>query len=330
MVTIRNIELGTFPILLAPMEDITGAAFRKLCKEFGADVVYTEFVAADGLIRDAKKSIQKIDFHDIERPIGIQIFGNDESSMRHAAEMAAEQNPDIIDINWGCPVKKVVKKFSGSGMLQHPEKLVKITESVVKSVNIPVTVKTRLGWDESDKPIVTLSEQLQDIGIEAITIHGRTRAQLYSGTADWTLIGKVKENPRMRIPVFGNGDVNSPEKALEMRQKYGVDGVMIGRAAIGNPFIFREVKYFLRTGKLLPSPTIKERIEVCKRHLLNEILCKNERAALLEMRRQYVGYFKGIPNIKHFRIQLMEAGNIDAVMVILDNMGELRMVNGET
>jgi len=323
MVKIRNIELGEFPVLLAPMEDITSASFRRLCKRFGADVVYTEFVSADGLIRDVKKSTQKIDFLDIERPIGIQIFGNNEPSMRHAAEVAAEHNPDIIDINWGCPVKKVVKKCSGSGMLQFPAKLVKITESVVKSVNIPVTVKTRLGWDESNKPIVTLSEQLQDVGIEAITIHGRTRAQLYSGIADWTLIGKVKDNPRMRIPVFGNGDINSPEKALEMRQKYGVDGIMIGRAAIGTPFIFREVQYYLKTGQHLPPPTIKERIEVCKSHLLDEIACKNERSALLEMRRQYAGYFKGIPNVKHFRIQLVEAVDIDAVLAIFKKMNEI-------
>jgi nifR3 family TIM-barrel protein len=302
------------------MEEITGAAFRKICKGFGADLVYTEFVAADGLIRDVQKSTQKIDFQDVERPIGIQIFGNDESSMRRAAEVAAEQNPDIIDINWGCPVKKVVKKCSGSGMLQHPEKLVKITESVVKSVKIPVSVKTRLGWDENNKPIVTLSEQLQDVGIEAITIHGRTRAQLYSGLADWTLIGKVKENHRMKIPVFGNGDVNSPEKALEMKQKYGVDGVMIGRAAIGNPFIFREIQHYLTTGQHLLPPTINERIEVCKNHLLDEILHKNERAALLEMRRQYSGYFKGIPNVKPFRIRLMEAESVDAVMWILSEL----------
>jgi len=317
MVKIRNIELGKFPILLAPMEEITGAAFRTICKEFGANLVYTEFVAADGLIRDVQKSTQKIDFQENERPIGIQIFGNNEAAMCRAAEVAAEQKPDIIDINWGCPVKKIVKKGSGSGMLQYPEKLVKITEAVVKSVNIPVTVKTRLGWDESSKPIVVLSEQLQDVGIEAITIHGRTRSQLYSGIADWTLIGKVKENSRMKIPVFGNGDVNSPEKALEMKQKYGVDGVMIGRAAIGNPFIFREVQYYLQTEQLLPPPTTSERIEVCKQHLLNEILYKNERAALLEMRRQYAGYFKGIPNIKPIRIRLMEAGDVDSVIKVL-------------
>ena len=320
MVTIRNIKLGNFPILLAPMEDITGAAFRKVCKAFGADLVYTEFVAADGLIRDVQKSTQKIDFQEDERPIGIQIFGNDEHAMRRAAEVAAEQNPDIIDINWGCPVKKVVKKCSGSGMLQFPEKLVKITKAVVRSVNIPVTVKTRLGWDENSKPIVTLSEQLQDIGIEAITIHGRTRAQLYSGVADWTLIGKVKENPRMSIPVFGNGDVNSPEKALEMKQRYGIDGIMIGRAAIGNPFIFKEIQHYLKTGQHLPPPTIKERIETCKTHLLNEITYKNERAALLEMRRQYSGYFKGIPNIKPFRIRLVEAESVVEVIGLLDEM----------
>jgi nifR3 family TIM-barrel protein len=320
MVKIRNIELGKFPVLLAPMEEITGVAFRKICKDFGADLVYTEFVAADGLIRDVQKSTQKIDFQQDERPIGIQIFGNNELAMCRAAEVAAEQNPDIIDINWGCPVKKIVKKGSGSGMLQEPEKLVKITEAVVKSVKIPVTVKTRLGWDEGNKPIVTLSEQLQDVGIEAITIHGRTRAQLYSGVADWTLIGKVKENPRMKIPVFGNGDVNSPEKALEMKQKYGVDGVMIGRASIGNPFIFREIRHYLETGQLLPPPTIHERIELCKTHLLNEILYKNERAALLEMRRQYSGYLKNIPNVKPFRIQLMEVGDVNSVVAILERL----------
>lgn len=323
MVKIKDITLGAFPILLAPMEEITGSAFRLLCKRFGADVVYTEFIAADGLIRDVKKSVQKLHFQEDERPIGIQIFGNEEAGMRRAAEVAAEQHPDIIDINWGCPVKKVVRKFSGSGMLQDPERLVKITEAVVKSVTLPVTVKTRLGWDESHKPIVELAERLQDVGVAALTIHGRTRSQLYGGKADWTLIGKVKENPRMTIPVFGNGDITSPEIALEMREKYGVDGVMIGRAAIGNPYLFAQVNHYLNNGTLLPPLTLPEKVALCKEQLLQEVEEKGERAAIFEMRRQYTPYFKGVYGIKAFRIELMQAENITQILEILEKIAML-------
>ncbi|MDR0364218.1 MAG: tRNA dihydrouridine synthase DusB [Bacteroidales bacterium] len=317
---IGNLKLEVFPILLAPMEEITGSAFRRLCKHYGADIVYTEFIAADGLIRDAKKSMQKLYFQENERPIGIQIFGNDESGMRKAAEVAAEANPDIIDINWGCPVKKVVKKFSGSGMLQAPEQLIKITAEVVKSVNIPVTVKTRLGWDESNKPIVELSERLQDAGIKALTIHGRTRSQLYKGKADWTLIGKIKENPRIKIPIFGNGDITSPEIALAMKEKYHVDGIMIGRAAIGNPYIFTQTKHFIKTGTLLPPLSLAKKAALCRKHLLEEIYEKGERSAIFEMRRQYAHYFKGISGIKPYRIELMQVENVDQVLSILDKI----------
>ncbi|MDD4847600.1 MAG: tRNA dihydrouridine synthase DusB [Bacteroidales bacterium] len=320
MLTIGNIKFSDFPVIMAPMEDVTDAAFRGLCKRCGADLVFTEFIASEGLIRDVQKSVKKLMINDEERPVGIQIFGNNEYALCKAAEAAAEANPDCIDLNWGCPVKKVVKKMCGSGMLQDPAQLVALTKAVVKHVSIPVTVKTRLGWDETNKPIVSLAEQLQDVGIAALTIHGRTRSQLYSGEADWTLIGKIKENPRIFIPIFGNGDIVDAPTALEKRNRYGVDGIMIGRAAMGNPFIFREIKSFFATGIISPPPTLSERIAVCREHLLWKIKIKDEKCALLEMRSQYAPYFKGIPNFKPFRVKLVQAETVENVLAVLEEI----------
>lgn len=320
MLKIRNLTFDDFPVILAPMEDVTDAAFRGICKRFGADLVFTEFIASEGLIRDVKKSTEKLLFSEEERPVGIQIFGSNEVSLCKAAETAAQANPDIIDLNWGCPVKKVVRKMCGSGMLQDIQKLVALTKAVVNCVNIPVTVKTRLGWDELNKPIVTLAEQLQDVGIAALTVHGRTRSQLYSGNSDWTLIGKIKENPRMKIPIFGNGDIVDAISAKEKRDRYGVDGIMIGRASMGNPFIFREIKTYFKEGILLPPPTISERVEICKEHLLKKITVKEEWGAILEMRSQYAAYFKGITNMKPFRIKLVHAETVEDILKILDEI----------
>lgn len=320
MLQLGTITFEDFPVILAPMEDVTDAAFRGICKRFGADLVFTEFIASEGLIRDVKKSTEKLIINEKERPIGIQIFGNNETSLCKAAETAAAAHPDIIDLNWGCPVKKVVKKQCGSGMLQDIPKLVSLTKAVVEHVRIPVTVKTRLGWDENNKPIVSLAEQLQDAGIAALTIHGRTRSQLYSGQADWTLIGKIKENPRMKIPIFGNGDISDAYTALEKRNRYGVDGIMIGRATMGNPFIFREIKTYFKDGIIPPPPTISERIEVCREHLLKKIKIKDSRCALFEMRSQYATYLKGISNIKPFRIKLVQADNVEDILQILDEI----------
>lgn len=287
------------------MEDVSDPPFRALCKELGADLMYTEFISSEGLIRDAAKSVQKLDIFEYERPIGIQIFGNDIESMKKATEVTEAANPDIIDINYGCPVKKVACKGAGAGILQDIPKMVKMTAEIVKSTKLPVTVKTRLGWDENTKYIVEVAERLQDVGIQAISIHGRTRKQMYKGEADWTLIREVKENPRMNIPVFGNGDVFSPEIALEKRKKYGVDGVMIGRASIGYPWIFREIKHFFETGEHLPPPTIDERIEAAERHLDMSVKWKGERLGIVEMRRHYTNYFKGIPHFKEHRMKLV-------------------------
>ena len=320
MVKIGNIELGEFPLILAPMEDVSDPPFRKLCKQHGADLMFTEFISSEGLIRDAVKSKQKLDIFEYERPIGIQIFGGDIESMKQATEIATKANPDIIDINFGCPVKKVVCKGAGAGILKDIPKMVKLTEEIVKSTRLPVTVKTRLGWDDSSKHIVEVAERLQDVGIQAISIHGRTRVQMYKGSADWTLIGEVKNNPRMHIPVFGNGDVDSPQKALEMRQKYGVDGIMIGRAAIGYPWIFNEIKHYFKTGKHLTKPTITDRVEAVKSHLLDSVKWKNERLGVLEMRRHYANYFKGIPNFKQTRIQLVTEENVDKIIEILNSI----------
>jgi len=313
-------DLGDFPVLLAPMEDITDPPFRIICREMGASAVITEFIAADGLIRDVGKSIKKMDFDEAERPVGIQIFGNKVDAMVNAAQVAENAHPNFIDLNFGCPVRKIVNKGGGAALLQDIPLMLAITESVVKAVNVPVTVKTRLGWDDKSKVIVTLAEQLQDIGIAAITIHGRTRAQMYSGIADWNLIGQVKNNPRMGIPVIGNGDITDGKSALDARNVYGVDGIMIGRAAVGNPWLFRDIRHFIATGETLPSPSIQERVLVCLRHLTESIKWKGELIALLEIRRHYSHYFKGLPDFKPFRMKLMLAQSALDVFEILDNI----------
>ncbi len=303
---IGTTDLGEFPLMLAPLENVTNSAFRAVCKRFGADVVYTEFISCEGLVRDAVKSNNKLLFDEIERPLGIQIFGKDVENMKQAARMAEEARPEFIDINFGCPVKKVALKGAGAGLLREIPLMLEITREVVKAVKTPVTVKTRLGWDESDKPIVGLAEQLQDCGIQAIAIHGRTRAQMYSGVADWSLIGEVKNNPRMRIPVIGNGDVDSAEKAMEMKNRYGIDAVMIGRGAIGNPWIFSQIKHLLQTGTNLPQPTLQERISVVLEHLHSACEKEYEKKVVLELRKHYSGYFKGIPDFKKYRMELMK------------------------
>ena len=305
MVKIRNIELGNFPLLLAPMEDVSDPPFRALCKRFGADLMYTEFISSEGLIRDAIKSKQKLDIYEKERPIGIQIFGSDIESMKTATEITEKSNPDIIDINYGCPVKKVACKGAGAGILQDIPKMVKMTAEIVKSTKLPVTVKTRLGWDESSKYIVEVAERLQDVGIEAISIHGRTRKQMYKGEANWDLIREVKENPRMNIPVFGNGDVDSPETAKLKKEKYNVDGIMIGRGAIGNPWIFKKIKEYLNSGKIINEPTITEKIEMILMHLDLSIKWKGEKLGVLEMRRHYSNYLRNLPEIKKYRSDLV-------------------------
>ncbi|PKQ64013.1 tRNA dihydrouridine synthase DusB [Raineya orbicola] len=320
MVKIGKIELGEFPLLLAPMEDVSDPPFRAVCKAGGADLMYTEFISSEGLIRDAAKSKQKLDIFEYERPIGIQLFGSDIETMRASAEIATQVNPDLIDINYGCPVKQVACKGAGAALLQDIPKMVKMTEAVVKATHLPVTVKTRLGWDENSKNIEEVAERLQDIGIQALTIHGRTRVQMYKGEADWTLIGKVKENPRIKIPIFGNGDIDSPQKALEYKNRYGVDGIMIGRAAIGYPWIFREIKHFLQTGELLTPPTIEERIEICLKHLQFSVKWKGERLGILEMRRHYASYFKGFENFKSFRMRLVEASSEAEIIQILNEV----------
>jgi nifR3 family TIM-barrel protein len=322
MVKIANIELGEFPLLLAPMEDVSDPPFRAVCKENGADLMYTEFISSEGLIRDAAKSKQKLDIFEYERPIGIQLFGSDIETMRACTEIATQVNPDLIDINYGCPVKQVACKGAGAALLQDIPKMVKMTEAVVKATHLPVTVKTRLGWDENTKNIEEVAERLQDVGIQALTIHGRTRVQMYKGNADWTLIARVKENPRIRIPIFGNGDIDSPQKAYEYKNKYGVDGIMIGRASIGYPWIFREIKHYLHTGTLLAPPTLAERLEICKKHLNFSVKWKGERLGILEMRRHYTNYFKGFENFKHFRMKLVEADSQAEISEILAEMCE--------
>ena len=305
-----------FPIFLAPMEEVTDASFRRLCKSFGADVLISEFVSSEALIREVEKSRKKMQFSDSERPFGIQIFGHDEDSLRKAAEIAAEEQPDFIDINWGCPVKKVVAKGAGAAILKDIPKMIRLTASVVKAVSLPVTVKTRLGWEEADKPIVQVAEMLQDVGVQMLSIHGRTRSQMYSGTADWSLIGEVKSNPRITIPIVGNGDIDSGAKAAEYRERYGVDGLMVGRAAIGNPFVFKEIKNHF-AGIPTPLPTYEERVSTCLEHLRGAVEVKGERTAVLEMRRHYAGYFKGIPNFKEKKIALMRALTVEECANIL-------------
>lgn len=316
VVKIRNIELGEFPLLLAPMEDVSDPPFRALCKKHGADLMYTEFISSEGLIRDAAKSVQKLDIYEYERPVGIQVFGYDIESMKQAVQIIEKTNPDIIDINYGCPVKKVACKGAGAGILLDIPKMVKMTEEIVKITNLPVTVKTRLGWDENTKYVVDTAERLQDVGIEAISIHGRTRKQMYKGDADWTLIGEVKNNPRMHIPVFGNGDIDSPEKAKEYKERFGVDGIMIGRASIGYPWIFREIKHYLETGEHLAKPTVLERVEAAKEHLDMSIKWKGERLGIVEMKRHYANYFKGINHFKEYRTKLVTTFEYDEIMEV--------------
>lgn len=320
MVKIGNIELGEFPLLLAPMEDVSDPPFRAVCKENGADLMYTEFISSEGLIRDAIKSRQKLDIFDYERPIGIQIFGGDEESMELAAKIVDATNPDLLDINFGCPVKKVVCKGAGAGILKDLPQMVRITERVVKSTKLPVTVKTRLGWDDNSKNIEEVAERLFDVGIKALTIHGRTRAQLYKGEADWSLIAKVKNNPRIQIPIFGNGDIDNPQKALDYRNKYGIDGIMIGRAAIGYPWIFNEIKHFFNTGELLATPTVAERVAVLRKHLDFSIRWKGPVVGVFEMRPHYGQYFKGIANFKEYRTKLVMAPTSDEVHQVLDEV----------
>ncbi|WP_454980621.1 tRNA dihydrouridine synthase DusB [Capnocytophaga haemolytica] len=305
MVKIKDIELGEFPLLLAPMEDVSDPPFRRLCKLHGADMLYSEFISSEGLIRDAIKSRQKLDIFDYERPVGIQIFGGDEEAMALSARIVETVSPDLVDINFGCPVKKVVSKGAGAGVLKDIDLMVRLTEAVVKSTSLPVTVKTRLGWDEAHINIDEVAERLQDVGIAALSIHARTRSQMYKGHSDWSHIARVKNNPRIHIPIFGNGDIDSPEKALEYRNKYGVDGIMIGRAAIGYPWIFKEIKHYFATGELLPPPTIADRVEAVRLHLEGSVEWKGERHGILEMRRHYANYFKGVPNFKEYRKQLV-------------------------
>ena len=318
MVKIGNINLGEFPLLLAPMEDVSDPPFRRLCKQHGADMLYSEFISSEGLIRDAIKSRQKLDIFDYERPVGIQIFGGDEEAMALSAKIVATVNPDLVDINFGCPVKKVVSKGAGAGVLKDIDLMVRLTKAVVNSTSLPVTVKTRLGWDEQSINIEEVAERLQDVGISALTIHARTRSQMYKGHSDWSYIAKVKNNPRIVIPIFGNGDIDSAEKALEYRNKYGVDGIMIGRAAIGYPWIFEEIKHYFATGQLLPPPTMADRVEAVRNHLLWSVEWKGERQGVLEMRRHYANYFKGIPNFKPYRQQLVTLDSVEEILKVLN------------
>lgn len=323
MVKIDKIELGEFPLLLAPMEDVSDPPFRALCKAQGCDMMYTEFISVEGLIRDASKSVQKLDIYDYERPVGIQIFGAELDSMRRAADIVEEAQPEVLDINFGCPVKKVVCKMAGAGILQDIDKMIALTKHIVDSTDLPVTVKTRLGWDDKTKYIEEVAERLQDVGIKALSIHGRTRKQMYKGEADWSLIGKIKDNPRVQIPIFGNGDINSPEKALEYRNRYGVDGIMIGRASIGNPWIFREVKHYFETREKLAPPTVEERVTAARQHLQHSIEWKGERLGILEMRRHYTNYFRGFQNIKPYRTALVTQLSAPECFAILDEIEEV-------
>ncbi len=320
MVKIGNITLPDFPLLLAPMEDVSDPPFRAVCKDAGADLMYTEFISSEGLIRDAIKSRKKLDIFDYERPIGIQIFGGDEDSLAMAAKIVDVTNPDLLDINFGCPVKKVACKGAGAGVLKDINLMVRLTEAVVKSTRLPVTVKTRLGWDDQTKNIEEVAERLQDTGIKALAIHGRTRCQMYKGEADWRLIAKVKNNPRITIPIFGNGDIDSPQKALEYKNRYGVDGIMIGRAAIGYPWIFREIKHYVATGQVMEPPTLEERIKVSKKHLRRSVEWKGTVVGINEMRRHYANYLKGLPDIKQYRGRLVTLKTMEEVDAVIDEV----------
>ena len=319
---IGDIEFGEKPVFLAPMEDVTDPAFRLLCKRFGADMVYTEFVSSDALIREVNRTMQKLAVCDEERPVAIQIYGKDTESMVGAARMAEAAGPDILDINFGCPVKKVAGKGGGAGMLQNIPKMLEITRAVVDAVKIPVTVKTRLGWNDESRIIVDLAEQLQDCGIQALTIHGRTRAQMYTGQADWTLIGKVRENPRMRIPIIGNGDITTPERAKECFERYGVDAIMIGRGSFGRPWIFREVKHYLETGEYWPDPGFAWKMDVLKQETLDSIARLDERRGIVHIRRHLAAspLFKGLPDFRHTRIEMLRAETVDELFRIMDRI----------
>lgn len=319
-VKIGNIDLGNFPLLLAPMEDVSDPPFRYVCKQQGVDMMYTEFVSSEGLIRDAAKSKKKLDIFEYERPIGIQIFGSDIETMREATEIASVVRPDLIDINYGCPVKQVACRGAGASLLQDIDRMVAMTKAVVEATDLPVTVKTRLGWDDRTKNVYEVAERLQDVGIQALSIHGRTRAQMYKGSADWSLIREVKRNPRIQIPIFGNGDVDSIEKAAAWRKEFEVDGIMIGRGSIGNPWIFREIKHFFATGEYLAGPTIEERVQVCRTHLDKSVEWKGERVGLLEMRRHYANYFKGIPHFKEFRMKLVKLESLADILEVLEEI----------
>jgi len=320
LVNIGNIVLRDKPLFLAPMEDVTDPSFRYVCKLFGVDVMYTEFIASDGLIRKSSKSVKKLDIFDYERPVGIQLYGHKTESMVEAAIMAEEAKPDLIDLNFGCPVKKIAARGAGAGMLCNIPLMIEMTRAIVDAVKLPVTVKTRLGWDENSKNIVEIAERLQDVGIKAITIHGRTRAQLYKGKADWTLIGEVKNNPRMKIPVIGNGDIITPQEAMEVFQKYGVDGIMIGRGAVGRPWIFREIRQYLDSGTLIPDLTIQEKVELAKLQLARSIEWKGIPVGIYEMRRHLSHYFKGLPNFKEIRLKLVTSLDPNEIYTILDKL----------
>jgi tRNA-dihydrouridine synthase B len=325
---IGNITLREFPLFLAPMEDITDPSFRMVCKMHGADFMYTEFISSDGLIREGKKSVKKLDIYDFERPMGIQLYGHLTDAMVEAAHIAEAAGPELIDINFGCPVKKIANRGAGSGMMRNVPLMIEMTTAIVKAVKLPVTVKTRLGWDDESRIIVDLAERLQDTGISALTIHGRTRAQMYKGEADWTLIGEVKNNPRMKIPIIGNGDIDSPEKAKEYFSRYGVDGIMIGRATVGRPWIFRDIRHYLDTGELLPEPTVNEKVDIALFHLAKSIEHKPGQRAIFEMRRHLSNYFKGLPHFREIRLKLLTITDVDEIRslmeVIREKWGDMR------
>jgi tRNA-dihydrouridine synthase B len=322
MVTITNTSLGEFPLLLAPMEDVSDPPFRAVCKELGADMMYTEFISSEGLIRDASKSMKKLDIYEEERPIGIQIFGDKIEVMREAATIAEAANPTLIDINYGCPVKNVACRGAGAGILLDLPKMQAMTSEIVKRVSLPVTVKTRLGWDSDNINIVEVAQRLQDVGIKALTIHARTRQQMYKGVADWSYIATVKNHPNIHIPIFGNGDIDSPEKALMCKNTYGIDGIMIGRASIGYPWIFQEIKHFLKTGELLAPPSLAERIRILRKHLHHSIQWKGEKTGIFEMRRHYTNYLRGFQSIKGYKQMLVEAADLVSLENILDQLIE--------
>uniref|UniRef100_UPI00404A5CD5 tRNA dihydrouridine synthase DusB n=1 Tax=Flavobacterium sp. TaxID=239 RepID=UPI00404A5CD5 len=323
MPKIGSIHLPDFPLLLAPMEDVSDPPFRRLCKMHGADLMYSEFISSEGLIRDAIKSRQKLDIFDYERPIGIQIFGGDEEAMAMSAGIVESVQPDLVDINFGCPVKKVVCKGAGAGVLKDVDLMIRLTRAVIKSTHLPVTVKTRLGWDENSINIDEVAERLQDVGVQALTVHARTRAQMYKGHSDWTHIERIKNNPRITMPIFGNGDIDSPEKALEYKNRFGLDGMMIGRAAIGYPWIFNEIKHYFETGEKLAPPTMQDRIEAAKNHLIWSMEWKGERVGIFEMRRHYTNYFKGIHGFKEYKQKLVTTDGAEELMLVFEEISNV-------